>query len=186
MYASKVSFSNQTRALINARPMGRNQRVKLRQQRVKDFIRETPNGEARKRDLIEAAGFNTKNEKEYQRGWAIVGTMIRRGDIVENDGSNPKNSYLKQWTIPSDVTVTNRNGELTYPDGDGKTILRPTDDPMTVNELKEEEKPQSGVVMVETVNLSGRALTDMAKQFAWTHNSDSLREFIAWTESTLV
>lgn len=173
MYASKVSFSNQTRALINARPLSRNKRVKLRQQRVMDFIRETPNGEVRKRDLIEAAGFNPHNEREYARGWAIIGTMIRKKMIVASDGSNPKNSYLKQWTIPGDV--------VTRPDA----VPHPA--PAEEVEQKAEEVPTETTGKMYGISIEQYAPDDIrekAKEFAWRENSDSLREFIAWLEKS--
>lgn len=175
MYASKVSFSAQTKEMLTSPALSRMARAKLRRKRILEFIRETPNGEAHKYDLIAAAGFNPDDDSSYGRGWAIVRSLEKKGIIFATDGSDPKDRHLKQWTISADVKtrVTNNNGKMTVPKGDGKTTLKPADQTFPV--VPTTFAPPKLEPTVPTT------LEEQAKDFAWQMNSDSLRDFIAWT-----
>lgn len=126
MHASKVTFSRETRMALTARPLSRGQKSKLRQQRVLEFIREQVNNEAQARDLIYAAGYDASKEDEYGRGWAFISGLVRRGVLIKEDGSDPKNSYVKRWTIPGDVKtrVINDNGKMQVPPQDGEISIK--------------------------------------------------------------
>lgn len=105
MIASKVTFSKETRLMLSQRPMNRTAKNKLRTQRVFEFIREQVGGEAQIRDLIFAAGYDADDPNQYGTGWSFIKRLVRDNIITQSDGSDPKNGYIKQWAIPSDVHV---------------------------------------------------------------------------------
>lgn len=169
MEASKVSFSQHTKEMLNARPLSRTHKAKLRKQRIVEYIRELPFGECQKSDLIAAAGWDIKVVQQYSNGWSFIERLRKNKVIRMSDGTDPKNSYIKKWEVVADTHVTKpadiprvepveEVGEVTWPEpADGPTPP-PADERKTVN------------------------LLDEAKNFAWTMNSDSLREFVAWVQ----
>lgn len=180
MEASKVSFTRHTRELLNARPMSRTARSKLRVQRVKEYIRELPFGECQKADLIAAAGYDTRVQQQYANGWAFIQRLIRTKVIQATEGSNPKNSYVKKWVVLGDVTVT-KTAKQFNEDGDIPGIELKGVNSITVHDVNvepENEVPTPGPVR-EPVLVD---LIQSAKDFAWNTNSDSLREFVAWVQ----
>lgn len=185
MIASKVSFSTHTREMLNARPLSRTHKAKLRTQRIVEFIRELPYGECKKADLIMAGGWDMNISSHYANGWSFIERMVKNKIIRMTDGTAPRNSYVKKWEVladthiikprvqtiefptePADHTVTNDHGKMTWPAADGVVSLTPQLEPVI---------PQPPFVEEPTDDL-----LEQAKNFAWNTNSDSLREFVAW------
>jgi hypothetical protein len=165
MIASKVSFSQHTKEMLNARPLSRTHKSKLRQQRIIEYIRELKYGECQKSDLIMAGGWDISNHQSYANGWAFIERLKKNKVIQMVDGSNPKNSYIKKWVVLADVhTVKVENGKMTVPATDGVTTVKPD-----VIKVKPSEAQTS----------QSFTLTGSSGPVAQT-NSDSLREFIAW------
>lgn len=175
MIASKVSFSQHTKEMLNARPLSQKHKIKLRKQRILEFIRELPHGECQKADLIAAAGWDISVSNQYANGWAFVDRMKKNKVIQMSDGSNPRNSYIKKWEVVADIHVT-----------------KPADIPRVEPPKK---LPLAGGIGVSTPSVGtplpilervvvadepSGDLLEQAKNFAWNTNSDSLREFVAW------
>lgn len=96
MEASKVIFGRETRAALSSRPMSPKHRIKLRQERVKDYIRSKPVGATISiTELGIAAGFpgNTSG------GWQFIRSMVRSGEIVKEDRGGPR---TVSWSIPNE------------------------------------------------------------------------------------
>lgn len=165
--------------MLNARPLSRTHKAKLRRQRIVEFIRELPYGECKKADLIMAGGWDMNISSHYANGWSFIERMVKNKILRMTDGSNLKNSYIKKWEVvadihtikprvqtiefptePADHTVTNDHGKMTYPATDGVVSLAPQLEPVIL----------------------GDDLLEQAKNFAWNTNSDSLREFVAWVK----
>jgi hypothetical protein len=168
MIASKVSFSQHTKELLNARPLSRTAKNKLRRQRVIEYIREIPFGECRRADLITAGGWDISNESQYSSGWSFIKNLQKKNIIRMSDGTNPKNSYIKKWEVVGDTRIT-----------------KPATEQRIDFELKTDAT--SPDIKIEAVTLPEPAtmpddLLEQAKNFAWNTNSDSLREFIAWVK----
>lgn len=183
MYASKLTFSKETRMKLASPALSPMAKRKLRQSRVLDFIRETPGHEATKFDLIAAAGYDVTNSTEYQNGWGLVTGMVKRGVIVPHDHENPTSKRKKQWIISSDVRVIEaippRPGYPAeafnhLPDTGGSDGAEDKSEPNI-------EQPADGETITE-ISTAHAELLGLAKDFAWKQNSDSLREFIAWME----
>lgn len=98
MEASKILFSQQTRAALTARPMSPKHRVKLRKERVKDYIRSKPAGAIISiTELGMAAGFTEKTSG----GWTFIRSMMRSGEIVKQDNGGPR---TLSWSVPDKFT----------------------------------------------------------------------------------
>lgn len=186
MIASKVSFSQHTKELLNARPLSRTAKSKLRRQRIVEYIRELPFGECQRHELITAGGWNISDQSQYSSGWSFIKGLQNKNVIRMSDGTNPRNTYVKKWEVvadtrvtkPADHTVTNDHGKMTYPEGDGETTLKPVIGIRTDGALP----PRPPMPMLEPVISQPDDLLEQAKNFAWNTNSDSLREFIAWVK----
>lgn len=180
MIASKVSFSQHTKELLNARPLSRTAKSKLRRQRIVEYIRELPFGECQRHELITAGGWNISDQSQYSSGWSFIKGLQNKNVIRMSDGTNPRNTYVKKWEVvadtrvtkPADHTVTNDHGKMTYPAGDGETTLGVRTDGAL--------PPRPPMPMLEPVITQPDDLLEQAKNFAWNTNSDSLREFVAW------
>ena len=167
MIASKVSFSAHTREMLNARPLSRTHKSRLRQQRIVEYIRELPLGECKKSDLIAAAGWDMSVLNQYANGWQLIESMRKKNVIRMTDGSDPKNSYIKKWEVVADIHVTKPAVEPR------KSFEEVTGVPIAPT------LPQLEPV-IETPITVPDDLLEQAKNFAWNTNSDSLREFLAW------
>lgn len=164
MEVSKLSFTQHTRDLLNARPLSRTAKGKLRKQRIIEYIRELPFGECQKADLITAGGWDISNQPQYSSGWTFLKGLEKKKVIKMSDGTNPKNFNVKKWEVVADIkTIKPRS-----------TFQEILDKPMFPDVPKLEP-----VIMPEKEVPSGDLL-EQAKNFAWNTNSDSLREFVAW------
>jgi hypothetical protein len=180
MIASKVGFTQHTRELLNARPLSRTDKSRIRKQRIIEYIREVKYGECQKSDLIAAAGWDISNGQQYSNGWSFVDRLIKNKVIQMSDGSNSRNTYIKKWVVLADVhTVKVENGKMTVPPQDGETTLGPV-------EIKKDgfvsPRPPLQLEPVIPADDATIDLVSAAKDFAWNTNSDSLREFVAWVK----
>lgn len=159
MIASKVTISQETRAKLDNPVLTRKKKNKLREELVKDCIRAQRGGIATKQQLIAAAGFDPDARSNgYATGITLLHSMVRKG-IISHENTK---KFKKTWTVKEDVRVTPTP----------KQVAREIVKPEAVVELKE-------------FKMDKLTLVDMAKQFAWTNNSDSLRDFIKYVENAI-
>jgi hypothetical protein len=161
MLASKVTITPETRAKLDAPALSPSKWRQLREELIKDCIRNRSGGAATKQELVAAAGLNPEaTSTEYAKGIHLLKRMVERGIISHNN----TNQYRKSWTVIEDVKVKPSPKQV------ASEVVIPEE--VTV-ELKEYN------------HLTSMKLVEMAKEFAWRTNSDSLREFIAYTENAI-
>lgn len=149
MIASKISFSRETQEKLNYRPLSPKHKSLLRRERVKEYIRSVPNGEARRSDLIYAAGYDASKNGSYKSGYVFIRALEKKGIIASEEGP-PGKKLLRKWSIPSDAMVK------TKPQPNVMNVVPP--------------RPKESWHWSE--------LEESAKQFAWETGSDSLREYV--------
>lgn len=158
MNASKVTISQETRAKLDNPILTKKRKNKLRKELVKEYIRSAKGGMATRQQLIAAAGFDPSSQSYgYRTGNAFIRNMMRAG-IISNDG---RSHFKKSWTV-HDVPVTPTPKQV------AKTVM-----------------PKDPVVELKEFKIDKITLIDMAKEFAWTRNSDSLREFIDYAKNAI-
>lgn len=156
MNASKVTISQETRARLDNPALSPTRKRALKAEMVKEYIRDANGKKKTKQQLIAAAGYSPVG-KGYTAGFAFITGLCKRGIISHNDTK----SYKKVWIV-NEAPVSPSPKEVAEKIVSGKAIV----------ELKE-------------FKMDKITLTDMAKQFAWSNNSDSLREFIAYVENAI-
>lgn len=165
MIASKITISPETREKLNNPVLSPMKKRELRRELVKDSIRKAIGGTRTKQELIAAAGYNAyRSSNEYANGLNLIDGMIKSGIISHN----PTNAFKKVWTVIEDVKVTPSPKKV------AQEIVSPVE---TKLELTVEERPK--------VQVNKGTLLNLAKEFAWKNNSDSLREFIVYAENRL-
>lgn len=164
MEASRVTISPETlqtqRDSVNSIVGYRKRKTILKDESIKTLVRNTPAGKGLTASkLMSVAGYDPTNTNSYQAGMQYILGAIRRGVIVRVDPS--EKTFKKQYFVPDDVHTVNKQ----------RPRAKATD---------EEKKLE---IPGETLAISTEVVVDVivakAKQFAWEHNSDSLREFIA-------
>lgn len=171
MQASRVSFFAETRMKLDNPVLDFMKKRNLKIERVKEFIREQPAGTKLKfEDVIGAAGYMTNDTKSYGAGYAFVRGLWKSGIIEIEDTVK----HLKLFTIPSDAI--NKVEELPV-----ETTPEPGDE--VVVEDKQEEQEQAHVTFTrleyQVVDVEEvRRIENLAREFSWSNDSDSLREFI--------
>lgn len=165
MQASKVKFSQETKAALNARPLSKAAKAKLRRERVKDYIRSQPAGAIIKQtELAAAAGY----DQSQGHGWAFVNRMIKNGHITKDTSEG---AHRPSWTVKGDARVVRQKAEVKVPD-------QPMPTPEPTQHFRFEATSTS-----EFAEAANGWTKQLAKEFAWQYNSDSLREFIKWLGS---
>lgn len=158
MDASRIVFSQQTKAALNARPMSKAAKAKLRRERVKDYIRSQPVGTIiKQRDLATVAGY----DKSQGHGWAFISRMVKTGHIAKDTSEG---NHKPSWTVR----------------GDAKVKTPPVEKPEKLT-VESNEKPEFSLHTESLDDLNdivAGMVTQRAKEFAWAYNSDSLRDFI--------
>lgn len=176
MQASKVSFSQQTKAALNARPMSKAAKAKLRRERVKDYIRSQPVGTIIKQtDLATVAGY----DQSQGHGWAFIARMVKTGHITKDTSEG---SHKPSWTVRGDAKVVKPKkgvvgkleGVTVMPEVQIPELPYPADMPRFHFETDKLE---------DFNDMADGRTKQLAKEFAWQYNSDSLREFIKWLGS---
>lgn len=159
MQASRVTVSLETRAKMANPVLDNNKRRKLRMQLVKEAIIGRKSGKFSKQELIAVAGYDpTPGQSDYWKGAALLRTMLNRR-AISHDKTGRRIKVWKVTNAPKPV-VQEPLAETVMP----KEIV------VALQDYKQVEKV---------------ALLDMAKEFAWKENSDSLREFIAYVENAI-
>ena len=161
MIATKLVISQETRARLNNPVLSPAKKRLLREEMIKESIRKAPGGIRTKQELIVAAGYNPKSRtKDYANGLNLISSMVKRGVIYHAT----TDSFKKRWFVANEVKVT------PSPRSIAKELFGP-------KEVKVEPKEKLPVSAVELVQL--------AKDFAWRENSDSLRDFIAYMQNVV-
>jgi hypothetical protein len=174
MQASKVIISQETREKLNNQALSPLKKRELREQMVIAAIRKAVGGTRTKQELIAAAGYNPAGTSpDYARGLGFLTGMVNRGLITHND----TNTFKKNWTVLADVKTTKAKDPEIMPTAVeiAKAIVAP----------EEEKAPEVVVELKEKTHVNKGTLINLAKEFAWKHNSDSLREFIAFADNRL-
>lgn len=154
MEASKVTINPD---VIRFQKMDRAKRTKLRRQNIIDLIKSKPYGTP-----IKLAEFAYVAQCTDASAYALIKTMIKKG-IISKD-------YISRFRITYSVN------------SEPRTITpaqKPTAAPQAALEL---EPPVVAETSAEPVTAPTRSLEDYAREFAWEHNSDSLREFIKFMD----
>lgn len=170
MNASKVIITQETRDRLNNQALSPMKKRQLREQMIIESIRRAVGGTRTKQELIAAAGFNpVGTSNDYANGLALITSMVRRGIITHNDTS----AFKKNWTVLSDVKI--------------KPAVTPTPEAIAQEIVAPKVENAPGIVVEEKpkVQVNKGTLINLAKEFAWEKNSDSLREFIDFTKSRL-
>lgn len=182
MIASKVTFSRETQAALLNPALDFKKKRELRINRVKEFVREHPAGHKfRMMDLIAAAGYNPDNPGNYASGFGFITALNKRGII----NIEKTKQYGKEVTIPGDENIV-KEGRQTIAEiraeeaaKEAKETETPVNEPDNSVELDKPEvvtftRLEYQVVDVEEV----RRIENLAREFSWNNDSDSLREFI--------
>lgn len=155
MNVSKVSFSRETRALLDNPVLDRRKRLRLRRDRVTEYIKEQPAGKPIQiGEIIAVAGYDIRNRATYNLGYQFIRGLIKK-DVIRCDKLKGKRTAA--WSVPGMVRH--------IPPKDTKDTS-PSDD----------QKLQDFTTKTSNIN----DIESRARQFAWYSNSDSLREFIRW------
>lgn len=186
MIASKVSFSQDTLAQLNARPLNRAEKSRLREKRVKEYIRQLPSGTLIPvSELIAAAGY-FGSEKAYRSGYQFIYGLKQRGTIVSSNNG----TFKQEWTIPEDAQIINEVFPTSLLKQTVKTV-KVAPEEADLQEVLEATGSGTHTVPAGVDTPTTKALTpqgnlsvvEMARHFAWEYNSDSLREFIRHLQS---
>jgi hypothetical protein len=151
MDASKVTIAKQT---LHNSLLSQKDRIRLRRERVVEYIRSVPAGTPIKPvDIMRHAGIDLSSATRT----AFFNSMVRDGIITKEPVFG---------THKFTFTVV----------GDAKTIVppKPKEEPV----VEEADKPADEVA----VRSDTTTLESLAKEFAWKNNSDSLREFVEWMD----
>lgn len=193
MIASKVTITKETRAKLDNPILTKEKKNKLRQEMIKDFIRNAESGLATKQELVAAAGYNPDGTtQEYAQGLGMVNRMVRHNVISHN----PTVERKKTWVVNEDVhtapTIKPALPEMAAEivaeaEAASKPVEDVVEEPVVVEPVTEiPQAPQGAIVeLKEFPTLTSMKLVDMAKEFAWRNNSDSLRDFIDFIENAI-
>lgn len=173
MEVSKISFSAQTKQLLDGGYMTPKRKKAMRKQRIKEFILSQPVGTKLSIvDIMTAGGYNSK---QTSSGYGFVYRMLRDKQ-VERAYKPAKHNEKTPWTVPGTVTtIQPRQSLVTF-----KNIPKTTHENFisgSVDMWPEIKKP---IIVKEPTTISGSEdFKEKAILFAWQHNSDSLRDFIS-------
>jgi hypothetical protein len=160
MIASKLIITQETREKLNNPVLSPTKKRELRERMIKDKINNSIDSKFTKQELVVAAGFNPiTTTNEYANGLGLVNSMVKRHIIMHNNTTE----FRKVWTVIDNMKVT------------------PTPKQVAGSVVKKEPV----VVLSEKTELDKVTLVDMAKEFSWRENSDSLRNFIAYMHNTI-
>lgn len=169
MIASKLTITNETREKLLNPALSPQKKKALRQELIVDRIRRSMSGACTKQELIAAAGFDVSNARDYAKGFNLIERMVKRKIIAHNQST----SYRKFWTITADVRTHRIPKEA--------PVVSPTPEQVALSVLPKEVL----VELQEPEQLTSIKLVEMAKEFAWKNNSDSLRDFIQYAEKAV-
>lgn len=157
MVANNVIITPETKARLAYKELSPVKKRELREEMIKERIRNTADGACTKQELVAAAGLNPDaHTSEYSKGVGMINSMIKRGII----SYLPTHKFRKTWSVRTDVKVKNKPVD--------KAVI-----------------PEKVVVALQERLVTRNELLDVAKDFAWQNNSDSLRDFITYVQNTL-
>tara|TARA_B100001245_G_C22894477_1_gene431580 strand:- start:5386 stop:5877 length:492 start_codon:yes stop_codon:yes gene_type:complete len=160
---ARLVITPETRAKLNNPVLSPTKKRELREQLIKDRIRKAAGSGVTKQELIATAGYSPKTtSNEYANGLGLIASMIQRGVISHL----PTKGFKKVWSVAEDVKSKRE---------------KPKDIDMPLPIISKE----ATVSRQEPTEINRVKLVDMAKEFAWRKNSDSLREFISYIEDTV-
>lgn len=178
MDVSRVTLTNETRLAMENNPLLKDGRAKskFRKAKILEYIRSKPAGSHFGiGELITAGGYTSK---QYGTGWAFIQRMVKDKIIwIEKT-----DKFKKLVTIPGDAKTV---AEATKPKAESK---KPEEKNVVNDDLQKPDREHLGVyspnkptLKIEVPKKLYRVedIRGRAKQFAWEHNSDSLRDFIA-------
>lgn len=162
MYASKVRISQETRARLDNPILTNAKRGLLRRELIREAIRKHGNYKLSRQQLVAAAGFNPDTTTlDYRNGLNLISRMEKSNQIKQIDGSRRGGRWI---VIEGRISPSPKQVAL---------------------KIVDKEQPEPVVELKEFKKLSNLALIDMAKEFAWQNNSDSLREFIRYVSGAI-
>lgn len=165
---ARVIITQETREKLDNPVLSPAKKRELREQLIIESIRKAVGGTRTKQELIAAGGYDPRGTTaSYAAGLQHLSSMVKRGLITHNATS----SFKKNWTVLADVKT--KPAVTPKPEAVAEEIVKPEVKP----ELIVEEKPK--------VQVNKGTLLNLAKEFAWKRNSDSLREFIEYAETRL-
>lgn len=173
MEISKISFSTQTKQLLNNGYMTPKRKKAIRKQRIKEFILSQPVGTKLSIvDIMTAGGYNSK---QTSSGYGFVYRMLRDKQI-ERAYKPAKHNEKTPWTVPETVTtIQPRQSTVTF-----ATIPKVTHENFVSSSIDMWPELKKPVIVKEPIEtLSSEDFKEKAILFAWQHNSDSLRDFIS-------
>lgn len=164
MIASKLVITSETRAKLNNPVLTPAKKLELREQLIVEYIRKNLRP-ITKQELIVAGGYNASaTSQSYANGLNLITRMIKRNVISHNNTKE----FRKLWTVTEDVKVRPIAQKITE-----LPAMIPKDSKLSQYQLTLEPVQE----------LKKESLIDMAKQWAWENNSDSLRDFIAFAQN---
>lgn len=171
MNAGKVTLSPEMLEHLSNPMLSNKKKRQLRINRVVDYVSQLNGRPAPIINLIYAAGYDAKIEARYKSGWGFIRRMVSAKQItLRKDGGDMywglgDNNSTELVELPAQETVQAAPAEPIETPKDARVVTGSTaTGPNPFYDLRQS-------IYVE------------AKEFAWEHNSDSLREFISWLRS---
>ena len=167
MEASRVVISRETRQQLANNPLftSRKAKSRFRAQRIIDYVNSKPSGATFGiSELLSVAGYT---DSQYATGWAFVRRLEKSGILwIEKN-----NKFKKQV-----VVCKNADGSKL---STVKQVKEPRTEETVSPEVIEEKAKRAEIAMIdERKAIFREEVKTLAKEFAWSNNSDSLREFV--------
>lgn len=174
MIASKLIISTETRKRLSNPVLSPMKKRQLREDMIIECIRKAAGEAITKQQLMVAAGYDSKyGTSGYSQGFTLISSMINRG-IISHNGTK---SFKKVWTCNADVKVKKPATPVAEaPKADTK--MESLDASATIMQNGLDQYKKSGEVVKKYIS-------DRAKDFVWEKNSDSLREFLKYIETSV-
>lgn len=168
MEVSKITLEEETKRKLLNPYLSRNKKLQLRIEAMKSYIRSKPAGTPiGTQELVHVGHY-----KSYGSGWSQIQKLKKKGVLKEDKIPGKMKSI---WSIPGDVK-TERISELPV------EVPSKPEDEVVVSEDKK-DLSSLGRALKQVTEVRGTVneyVIKQAKEFAWSKNSDSLREFIEW------
>jgi hypothetical protein len=154
MEASKLTINPDH---LRFQPLPAAKKTELRRKNILDLIRNTPNGtKLRLVDFQKAGAYKTTAS-----AWGMVSTLLKHGTIVrEREGLSGYSYYVAADAVKKQLKPA---------------AAAPAD--------QAAEQPKFSFTTTKVGEFEQAAqgyINQLAKQYAWEYNSDSLREFVKW------
>jgi hypothetical protein len=168
MEVSRLTFKPESKQSLHNPMLSRKQRSQLRYRHIVDYIHQYPSNKKLKiSDVLAAAGYSTA-QNNYTAGSAFLKSLIRRGALKWEH--QPHAKYARFY-VPSDSQSASEPAKPTgqpEPAADDSQSAREPEP--AADDSQSARDKLAFAVRVE----------NLAKEYAWQHNSDELRGFIQW------